>query len=97
VSDDFIKDHRDGVTVKVKVTPRSSRCSVILPIEDILRIRLTSPPTEGRANKELLKFLGKKLGLAPSDITIIQGRNSREKILLISGMDRKSLVRKLLF
>ncbi len=95
MSDDIVKDHPDGVTVKVRVTPRSSRRAVILPIEDILRIKLTSPANEGRANKELLKFLGKKLGLAPSSITILRGHNSREKILLIRGTDGKSLVGKL--
>ena len=84
----YVKDHPDGVIIKVRVIPRSSRTAVGRVIGDALSIKLTSPPIEGRANKDLKKLLGKKLGIPPSSISILSGRNSREKTLLIPNVDR---------
>ncbi len=84
----YVKDHPDGVTIKVKVIPRASRTEIGPPKGDALTIKLTSPPVEGRANRDLRKFLGKKLGVAPSSISILRGQNSREKVLLVPGVDR---------
>jgi hypothetical protein len=50
-------------------------------------VKLTAPPVEGRANKDLLKFLGKKLGVPSSSLTIISGYQSRDKAVLVRGMD----------
>lgn len=86
----FIKDQQDGVTIDVRVTPRSSANSIAGLKEDRLVIKLASPPVEGRANKELLKFLGKVLDKAPSSITIVRGGSSREKTLHVAGLDAET-------
>ncbi len=84
----YIQDHKDGITLRVKVTPNSSKNSVTLGTGERLEIKLSSPPKEGKANEQLVKFLGKKVGVAPSSITILRGRSSRDKILLIRGLDQ---------
>ncbi len=81
-----IEEREDGVILKLKVIPGSSINSFIKSAEERLVIKLTSPPIEGKANKQLIKFLGKKLGIAPSSISILRGNNSRDKVMLIAGL-----------
>jgi uncharacterized protein len=86
-----IRETEDGVIISVKVTPNSSRNAVIQGSEDLLTVKLTSPPVEGKANKDLLKFLAKKMRVAPSSITILKGHASREKTLLIAGVNQATV------
>jgi uncharacterized protein len=82
----YIEERENGVILKVKVTPGSSRNALAQPTEDRLAVKLTSPPVEGKANKQLIKFLSKKLGVPPSSISIVRGVSSREKILFVAGV-----------
>jgi uncharacterized protein len=84
----YIKDTEGGVVIRVKVTPNSSRNALIHSSGALLAVKLTSPPIEGKANKDLLKFLAKKMRVPPSAIAILKGHASREKTLLISGVDQ---------
>jgi uncharacterized protein (TIGR00251 family) len=77
-----------SVTFKVLLQPRASRDGIDGMQGDALKVKVTAPPLEGRANKALKKLLAKELGLPPSRIEIIAGQRSREKILLISGLSR---------
>ena len=88
-------DYQDGIKINVKVTPRSSKNEIIGKRGDRLAIKLTSPPVEGRANKDLVKFLAKKLGVPSSSISILKGDTSRDKILYVKGMDSYTALMKL--
>ncbi|MGD8229181.1 MAG: DUF167 domain-containing protein [Desulfobacteraceae bacterium] len=72
--------------IKVKVLPRSSRNHLIGKEGDVFKVKLTSPPVEGKANNALIEFLAKKLGIAKGRIEIISGKSARLKILRISGL-----------
>lgn len=85
----FLTSHVEGVVVRVKVVPRSSKNAIAGVRGDSLVIKITAPPVEGQANKALLKFLGKKLGIPPSSIAILSGSSSREKTLLLKGLDQE--------
>ena len=74
-----VSDHTDGVAIRVKVTPRASKNAVIGRRGDSVAVKLTSPPIEGRANKDLIKFLAKLLGVAPSRVSIVKGETSEKK------------------
>jgi uncharacterized protein (TIGR00251 family) len=86
----YLKPHPQGLTIQVRIVPNSSGNAVTMEKEDRLVIRLTAPPVEGKANKSLLRFLAKRLRVAPSSITILRGHTSRDKVLLISGLDELS-------
>ena len=58
-------------------------------------VRLQAPPVEGAANEALVKFLSKRLGLRPADITITAGERSRDKVLEIRGASREDIERSL--
>ncbi|MDQ1239843.1 MAG: uncharacterized protein QG577_2029 [Thermodesulfobacteriota bacterium] len=89
----FLKPHKQGVVLSVKVIPGSSRAALSLDKPDVLTVRLTAPPVEGKANKELIRVLAKKLHLAASNVTIISGETSRTKAVLIRDMDMETVGR----
>jgi uncharacterized protein (TIGR00251 family) len=51
-----------------------------------LKIRLTAPPVDGAANEALVKFLAAQLGVAKSNVEIVSGHTSREKIVRVNGI-----------
>jgi uncharacterized protein (TIGR00251 family) len=75
-----------GVRLKLRIQPRSSKNAVEGVYGGSLKIRLTSPPVEGEANKALVKFLAGLLGVKKADITIESGHKSRNKSVVISGL-----------
>jgi len=80
----------------VRVIPGSSKNSVSQDLAGCLSVKLTAPPVEGRANKELVKFLGKMLRIAPSAITLLHGHSSKNKVLLIRGVEMAYVQKRLM-
>jgi uncharacterized protein (TIGR00251 family) len=76
------------ITLKIHLLPRASRDEICGLHGDALKIKVTAPPVEGKANMALQRFIAKKLNLATSQIEIMAGQRSREKILRISGISR---------
>ena len=72
--------------IKVKVLPKSSRNQIIGREGDLFKVKLTSPPVEGKANKALIELLAKRLGIAKKRIEIISGKCSRLKTVRIYGL-----------
>jgi len=75
-----------GVIMAVYVQPRASKNEVVGVQGDELKVRLTSPPAEGAANKLCGEFFAKLLGVAKGEVTLISGHKSRHKRLLIRGI-----------
>ena len=80
------KKTRNGLTLKIKVEPRSSRTGITGTYGDALKVKLTSPPVEGKANKELIEVLAKEFGIHKKDVEIIMGKNSRNKVVKLIGV-----------
>lgn len=74
------------ITLKIKVEPRSSKSGIVGPYGDSLKVKLTSPPVEGRANKELVEVLAKGFGITKKDVEIISGQSSKNKIVKLLGV-----------
>jgi uncharacterized protein (TIGR00251 family) len=70
------------------VTPKSSRSSISLEEGDLIRVKLNSPPVEGRANAECVKLFSKVLAVPKSAIEIIKGEKGRRKRIAIEGLSR---------
>lgn len=79
------KKSKNGVTLKVRVTPRSSKMGIEGVEGDTLKVRLTAPPVEGAANSQLIEVLSEGLGVRKSGIKIIRGHASRIKTVEICG------------
>jgi len=75
----------NGVSVAVKVQPRSRRPGLQRTGDDRLRIGVVEPPEDGRANRAVCKALAALLDVAPSAISVTMGASSRDKTLRIDG------------
>lgn len=65
--------------------PRSSRDGIDGEYQGALKVRLTAPPVDDRANDALRHFLAARLRVAPSAVTIMSGRKSRTKLVSVAG------------
>ncbi len=77
---------RKQLIIKIKVEPRSSRAGIVGSYGESLKVKITSPPVEGKANRELIEILAKELKIAKRDIEIISGKSSRNKIIKLQGV-----------
>ena len=72
--------------IRVKIQPNASKDEISGLGEDgILRVRVAAPPSDGLANRRLVRYISKKLGLRPSAVSIFSGHKGRHKVLEISG------------
>jgi uncharacterized protein (TIGR00251 family) len=81
-----ITEVEGGVTFAVRVVPRASRNEIAGIHGDALKIRLTAPPVEGRANEALIAFLAKRLGVRKAQVEIVAGATSRRKVIRVIGL-----------
>jgi hypothetical protein len=76
----------DGVIMAVYVQPRASKNEIVGVQGDELKVRLTSPPAEGAANKLCGEFFARLLGVAKGEVVLVAGHRSRHKRLFIRGV-----------
>ncbi len=87
----YLEAQEAGIAVRIKVIPKASRNEIVGTRGDCLCIKICAPPEKGRANLELLRFLGKTLGCPPTSLHIVRGATSREKTVLIPLHDLASI------
>jgi uncharacterized protein len=71
--------------LRVYIQPRASKNEIVGEFDDKLKIRLTAPAIEDKANKALIEFLAKKMKVTKSVIQIVSGEHSRVKLLRVEG------------
>jgi len=77
----------EHIILKIYLQPKSSKNEIVGFYRDGIKVKVTVPPIEGKANESLIRLLAKELRISPSSIEIIKGHHSREKTLKISGLD----------
>jgi uncharacterized protein (TIGR00251 family) len=81
-----------GAALAIRVTPRASRNEIVEVLADgTVKIRLTAPPVEGKANEALLKFLSEILDVSPAKIEIVAGATGKDKLVSILDMDASTV------
>ena len=83
------------VKISVRVYPGAPRSEVAGFVDGVFQVRVAAPPTKGKANRELVAFLGKLLGIGKSRIEITRGHTARNKLIAISGLSQEKIVRRL--
>jgi len=77
--------------ITIRVIPRAKKSEISQVLDDgTIKIRLTAPPVEGKANKALVRFLADVFGISPQNIEIISGVKGRKKVVLIEGINEKT-------
>lgn len=84
-----------SATFAVRVIPRSSREEVAGISGGVIRIRLTAPPVENRANEALVRFLSRILDIPRRHIGIVSGGTGRQKIVRVAGVAMEDVFRRL--
>jgi hypothetical protein len=79
----FVNAHAKGLVVSIRVQPRASRDAVCGLQGNFLKIALTAPPVQGKANQQCLAFLAKQIGLAKSRLELIGSETGRFKRILV--------------
>jgi len=74
-----------NMRLNIKVIPKSSLNKVIRLSDTDLKVKLTSPPVDGEANKKLIEILSKEYNVAKSKIKILKGEMSKSKVVEIKA------------
>ena len=81
--------------IGIHITPNSSKDEIVGRFADgRYRVRIQSPPIDGLANKRLITFIAKTVGVSKSSVRIVRGVKSRDKIIEIVG-DEKEIIHRM--
>jgi len=89
------RDTSTGTTFRVKVHCRARQDALTGEVGDALKLSLSAPPVEGRANQACIQFLAELLKVAPSSITIAAGQSSPRKLIRVAGLSAADVRRRL--
>ncbi|MDP2157775.1 MAG: DUF167 domain-containing protein [Nitrospirota bacterium] len=85
------KKTKNGITIEVKVEPRSSQKGIAGVMDNnVLKVKLTSPPVQGAANEQLIEVIAEELKVKRSQVKVIHGQSSKRKVVEISGVEEIS-------
>ena len=90
-----IKERKDGVSFRIRVRPSATRNKIKELHREALRIDINAPPIKGKANKECLRFLAEELRVPKSDIEIISGLKSKDKLIKVKGINKEEALKAL--
>ena len=90
-----VTESAQGVAFAVKVHPRARKNAITGTVGDALKLSLTAPPVEGRANQAVIEFFADLFAIPRSSVTIASGETSRNKIVRISGLNRAAVEQRL--
>lgn len=84
-------DGNGGVTFAVKVHPRAKKNAITGVVGDSLKVALTAPPADGKANEACAEFFAKLLKVPRASVTIAAGQVSRNKVIRVAGLTSQQL------
>ena len=91
-----ITDAQKGAAFAVHVVPRARKNEIAGRMGDAIKVRLTTPPVEGRANDALIAFLAEQLAVRKSAVEIVAGLSSRNKMICVLGLSPEEVEQRLL-
>lgn len=86
-AEDFVRPAKSGVYVKLRVSP-GAKCTAIKGLygEGAIKLSVAAPPVEGKANAEVERYLALLFELSRSEVTVVKGASSRDKLVFVSGL-----------
>ena len=82
-----------ALILDVIVQPRASRASVGPAVGDRLRVSVTAPPVDGKANVAVIEAVAAAFGVRRADVTIVRGETGRRKTMRVAGATLAALAR----
>jgi len=90
-----VHDSAEGVTFAIKVHPRAKKNAITGEVGDCLKVALTAPPVDGRANEACIEFFANLLKVPRYSVTIASGASSRNKVVRIAGLSGEEVKKRL--
>ena len=84
-----------GISFAVKIHPRAKKNAITGQVGDALKVALTAPPVDGKANAACIEFFAKLLNVPRSSVTIAAGQTSRNKVIRVVGLSAEEVRRRL--
>jgi uncharacterized protein (TIGR00251 family) len=86
-----VHDSPSGATFAVRIHPRARKNAITGERGDALKVSLTAPPVEGKANAACIEFFANLLKVPRSSVTIAAGQTSRNKLIAVAGLTAQQL------
>jgi uncharacterized protein (TIGR00251 family) len=87
-----IVERDGGIRFDIVVAPRASRERVGPVMGEAIKVAVTAPPVEGKANDAVVALLARKLGVRQNDVRIIGGERGKRKSVQVTGASRAALL-----
>lgn len=81
-----LRETAAGVLFQIRVVPRASRGGVAGIQGEALKLRITDPPVEGRANEACIRLIAELLGVKRAQVAIVAGQTARTKTVAVAGL-----------
>jgi uncharacterized protein len=91
-----VRDTSAGAAFSVRVHPRARKNAITGVVGDALKLAVTAPPVEGRANQAVTEFFADLFQIPRSSVTIASGATGRNKVVRISGLSRVAVEQRLM-
>ena len=89
-------EHAEGCILPVRAQPGARKAGILGEYAGALKVAVTAPPEDGRANKALIELLARALNLKRSQVKLLSGETSRDKRFVVQGMPKRELATLLL-
>ena len=90
-----LRESARGVQFALRVQPRASRTAIAGTMGEAVKLAITAPPVDGKANAAVVDFLADLFGVAKSSIEIVSGESGRNKVIAVRGVTLQSVREKL--
>jgi uncharacterized protein (TIGR00251 family) len=87
----YLEQAREGVFVSVRLQPKAGKTELAGVTDEYLKVKVTAAPVDGAANDACRTLFAKAFGIAKGRIQIISGAKSRQKRILLAGLDEKAV------
>jgi uncharacterized protein len=90
-----IQDTPQGATFEVRVHPRAKKNAITGEVGEAVKLALTAPPLDGRANEACIAFFAELLRVPRSAVTIVSGQSARNKVIRVGGVTAAEVATKI--
>jgi uncharacterized protein len=88
-------DENESLAFAVRIHPRAKKNAITGKVGEALKLSLTAPPVDGKANAACIDFFAKLLNVSRSSVTIASGQSSRNKVVRVAGLTQEELRKRL--
>ncbi len=86
----MIKQTKEGLVVSFRISPNAKKNEIIKE-NDVVKIKITVQPVDGKANKAVVEFLSKTFKIPKTSIVILKGETSKDKTIFFKTSDKKKI------